>query len=369
MKLKNIPFYTRKLKRFFKYRKYKYKYKGNDHMRINIIYYEGGWILYKFAKCVYDELIAMGYEATLTQKFDSNAEINHYFVPNYADKIDDATTFMITHVDTMRKVEQIREQTRKGGTGICMSLDTRNKLISNGIAANKLCYINPAQDGQIKPRKVALGFTHRVYDDCRKRESIILDVCKEISPEIFRFVIMGAGWENIISEMIKMGFETEYYPEFDKTKYNKIMTEIDYYCYFGFDEGSMGYLDAVAAGVGTIVTPQGYHLDTECPITYPVTTIDAILDALHEIENKKKKSIRFAETWTWKNYTLKHLEVWKYIIGAEDLKSILSTRGWYTDGIYSLMINDLESYKTLNEKINQVREMEKKSSGVMLRDK
>jgi len=351
--IKYIPQGLRKLERYFKYKKYKYRLKGDGSMKINIIYYESGWILYKFAKCVYDELSQIGIEVTLSQKFNSNANINHYFVPNYTDKVDDLTTFMITHVDTSRKVAQIKEQTDKGGIGICMSRDTKNMLIANGIKANKLCYINPAQDGQIKPRKIILGFTHRVYGDNRKRERMLLDICKEINPDFFRFIIMGNGWEDIVSEMSSMGFEIEYYPEFDKKKYNELMMQLDYYCYFGFDEGSMGYLDAVAAGVGTIVTPQGYHLDTEYGITYPVSTIDEIIDALHEIENKKKMSLKFLKTWTWKNYALKHLEIWKYMLGAENLTSILSTRGWYKDGIYSLLLNDLDSCKSLKEKIVQ----------------
>lgn len=358
--IKRIPFLWRKFKRYLKYNKYKYKVKDINNMKINIIYYEAGWILYKFAQCVYDELKAIGLDVTMSKKFDPSADINHYFVPNYADLVDESTTFMITHVDTARKVAQIKEQTEKGGIGICMSLDTRNRLIANGVKANKLCYINPAQDGQIKPKKVALGFTHRVYDDSRKRESMLIDICKQINPDIFRFVIMGAGWENIIAQMKDLGFETEYYPEFDKQKYNELMVNLDYYCYFGFDEGSMGYLDAVAAGIGTIVTPQGYHLDTECEITYPVSTIDEIVDALHDIENRKKKNFRFIETWTWKNYAMKHLEIWKYMLGAEDLKSILSTRGWYTDGIYSLLINDLDESKSLKEKIGQAFKSEDK---------
>jgi len=351
--IKRIPFLWRKLKRYIKYKKYKYQAKDIGNMKINIIYYEAGWILYKFAKCVYDELKALGLDVSLSQKFDTKADINHYFVPNYADLVDEKTTFMITHVDTARKIAQIKEQTEKGGIGVCMSLDTRNKLIANGVKSNKLCYIHPAQDGQIKPRKVSLGFTHRVYDDSRKRESMLVDICKQINPEIFRFVIMGSGWEEIIFELQAMGFETEYYSDFDKEKYNELMVNLDYYCYFGFDEGSMGYLDAVAAGIGTIVTPQGYHLDTECEITYPVSTIDEIVDALHDIEGKRAKNLRFIETWTWKNYALKHLEIWKYMLGAGDLKDILSTRGWYTDGIYSLMINDLDASKTIKEKIGE----------------
>lgn len=322
-------------------------------MKINIISpdQKDGWILYKFGKSVLDELIEMGIDAKLSNRFDYDADINHYFTPNVSETADKHTTFMITHVDTMLKVDQIKKATSKGAIGICMSRETRDRLISNGIPANRICYINPAQDGQIKPKKVSLCFTHRVYNDSRKRESMLLDICKEINPSIFRFVIMGSGWDSIIEKMHQMGFETEYYSQFDKTKYNEIMVNSDYYCYFGFDEGSMGYLDAVAAGIGTIVTPQGYHLDTECDITYPVSTIDEIVDALHDIEEKKRKNLRFIDTWTWKNYTAKHIEIWKYMLGTEELKDILSTRGWYIDGIYSLLIDDLNKYKPVAEEV------------------
>ena len=120
----------------------------------------------------------------------------------------------------------------------------------------------------------------------------------------------------------------------------------------------MGFLDAVAAGVGTIVTPQGYHLDTEFEITYPVRTIDEIVSALHEIQKKKEASIRFSKLWTWKNYALKHLEIWKYMLGVDDLKNILSTRGWYSDGIYSLLLNDLDEFVPLAEKIRKGKRKE-----------
>ena len=352
--LRKIPTLWIKFKYYIKYKKYNYKVRKNNHMKINIIYNEAGWIIHKFADSMCRELKDLGYDASVSEKYDRSADINHYFDPNNASTVNDHTTFMITHVDTARKVQAIKDQTEKGGIGICMSLETRNRLIANGVQANKVCYINPAQDGQIRPKKVSLGFTHRVYRDYRKRESMLIDVCKQVSPEVFRFVIMGSGWEDIINQMNGLGFEVEYYPEFDKEKYNELMVNLDYYCYFGFDEGSMGYLDAVAAGIGTIVTPQGYHLDTECPITYPVSTIDEIVDALHDIENKKKKNLRFIETWTWRNYALKHLEIWKYMIGADDLGNILNSRGWYTDGIYSLLINNLSEPRSISEKIKEV---------------
>ena len=333
--------------------KYKYRYRGDYNMKVNIISPDAkdGWIIYKFGKSVYDELIKMNIDAKLSKQFDPSCDINHFFTPNATEYADRGTTFMITHVDTAWKVEQIRKATKKGAVGICMSRETRDRLIASGIPANRICYINPAQDGQIKPRKITLGFTYRVHSDNRKRDSMVVDICKRINPDFFKFVIMGADWEDIISQIKELGFEVDYYPGFDKQKYNELMVNLDYYCYFGFDEGSMGYLDAVAAGIGTIVTPQGYHLDTECEITYPVTTIDEIVDALEDIENKRKKNLRFIETWTWSNYAAKHLEIWKYMLGTDKLENLLSSRGWYTDGIYSLLIDDLSYHTPIAEEI------------------
>ena len=60
------------------------------------------------------------------------------------------------------------------------------------------------------------------------------------------------------------------------------------YLFWGFDEGSMGFLDALSAGVETIVTPQGYHLDIPNGITYPCRIISDFEHVLIDIQNKRK---------------------------------------------------------------------------------
>ncbi len=324
----------------YEFGRYKYlkKRSKNKGMKVNIIYNEAGWIIHKFALSVCDELTKMGIEATVSEKYDASADINHYFFPNHAPVANPQVTFMVTHVDSAEKLSLIQNQTDKGAIGVCMSRETRDRLISSGVRPDRLCYINPAQDGMLKPRKVKLGFTNRVYNDSRKREEMILDVCKKIDSDIFEFDIMGTGWESIVSELKTMGFDINYFPEFDKAKYNELIKNLDYYCYFGFDEGSMGFLDALAAGIDTIVTPQGYHLDEGIDITYPVRTIDDITNVLLEIQKKKYKAIEFAQKSTWANYTKKHLEIWKYMLNHNDAGEILKTRGWYVDGIYSLLL-------------------------------
>ncbi len=354
-----VPFLWNQLWRFIKEKKYRYKVKEISQLKINIISPTNGWIITKFGESVYAELKRQGYDVTIQDTFDESADINHYFLPNnigYSrySKVDEHTTFMVTHIDTALKLNQIKELTSKGAIGICMSKETLNRMISNGVKAERICYINPAQDGEISPKKIVLGFTNRIYNDCRKRDDIILDVCKEIDPEVFCFKIMGAGWDSIVYNMKSMGFDVKYYPDFDKKIYNELIPSLDYYCYFGFDEGSMGFLDAMAAGIGTIITPQGYHLDTEVDITYPVETFADIVDALKKIERKRRKYIDFAKTWTWETYTNKHIEIWKYMLGCERLEVLLRNRGVYKDGIFSLLLEDLAYYEPFEEKVKKV---------------
>ena len=318
-------------------------------MRINIITDKDGWILNKFATSVQSQLEKMGYEVAISYEFKGGYDINHYFTPGSIgwdcfSKVDDRTTFMITHVDSQLKIDKIVELTNKGAIGICMSKETRDKMLVYGVKPNRICYINPAQDGLLYPKKTVLGLTHRAYTDARKRNDIIVDVCKQINNKYFKIVIMGLGWEKIVEQLNDLGFEVDYYPDFDKEKYNDLIMHMDYYCYFGTDEGSMGYLDAVAAGIGTIVTPQGYHLDTNCPITFPVNTVDDIVSALKTIEKEKDEHFKFVQSWTWENYAKKHVEIWKYMTGTDTLENILCNRSNYLDGIFSLMIND-DKYK------------------------
>lgn len=347
--------------RFVSEKKYRYRLKERGTMKVNIISpgEDQGWIIYKFGKSVYDELKKMGIEVYLNDHYNSNADINHYFMPNnigYSgySKVDSRTTFMITHVDTLLKLNQIKECTAKGAIGICMSLETRNTLIASGVPRDKICYIHPAQDGVIQPRKIALGFTYKVHDDNRKRDDMLIDICKEIDARMFKFVIMGEGWTDIVKEVRSLGFEVNYYDTFDKEQYNKLMPRLDYYCYFGFDEGSMGYLDAVAAGIGTIVTPQGYHLDTKYPITHPVRTLEDILAVLHNIEAAKRPCFDFISNWTWENYAKKHIEIWQYMLCIKPLSELLKNRGCYEDGIFSLLLRDLENDSSLLEKVKKV---------------
>lgn len=321
---------------------YTYK-KGNDDSKIsvNIVCREEAWIFKKFAEKMREYLINRNIDVRISSNTRDDVDINHH-IPYVAYKPYKNDTLMITHVDNMKKVLLLKKQLEVAKLGICMSKDTLNTLVSYGIPRDKLCYVNPAQDGVIRPKKYLIGITHKCHDqeDVRKRADALVDVLKGIDPNYFRFFIMGMGWERVVEKISDMGFEVNYFPEFLYDRYCEQMQEIDYFLYMGFDEGTMGYLDALAAGAGTIVTPQGYHLDVECKIDYPCSNVEQFHKAFLDLEEKRKRKVCSVEKWTWDNYAQKHLEIWEYILNRKSIQELFRNQLLYEDGIFSIMTLD-----------------------------
>lgn len=330
-------------------------------LKVRIYDIDAGWILGKFSKRLCEELVKMDIDAAIVKKYDPTADINHYPLYTFVDYYNlrrPHDTFMITHVDSLSKVDLLKSRLKRYGMGICMSKYTMEYLTSVGVPREKLCYINPAHDHVIKPRKYVIGLTYRTYQDCRKRDAFLVDIAKNIDSDYFRFVIMGAGWDKIVDEMRSLGFEVEYYNEFNYDCYVQLVPTFDFFLYFGNDEGNMGYLDALAAGVETIVTPQGFHLDAKGGLTYPCESLKDYVKTFDEVANRKKKLVESVQDWTWESFAKKHLEIWNYLLGRESLSDTFKNRGLYSDGIFSVLpreigegtmyANDIENRKVVN---------------------
>ncbi len=290
-------------------------------MRIRIVSYEDvdTWILGKFAIKLCEILNAQGAKADIDNTPDISADINHHIIYSYYDgEKSSIDTVMITHIDARWKLQKVKNQLVTSEMGICMSSDTLNKLVAWGVPRHKLCYINPAQDGIIKPRKIILGITSKVQSSGCKRESMVAQLADRISPDIFKFKIMGSGWDAIVGILRSKGIEVDYYNCFDYKEYCELMPNLDYYLYPGWDEGSMGFLDAVAAGIPTIVTPQGYHLDIPGGITHPFKSTNELVEILDGIAKKRKRFAGAVSGWTWNEYARKHLLLWKYLLNNKN---------------------------------------------------
>ena len=304
-------------------------------MRVRIACYEDPheWIIGKFALNLQKELSSLSVEADIARTPDPSAEINHHLIyVNYNGKRNSIDTLMITHVDSFPKFNALKSQLESAALGICMSTETMHKLVSGGISPNKLCYVNPAHDGVLQPRKTIIGIASRTYEDGRKQQNTLSEATKQISPNSFAFKIMGKGWKAIVAEMVARGFEVDYYEQFDLAAYMKIVPSFDYYLYYPLDEGSMGFLDALTAGVKTIVSRQGFHLDAKGGITYPIDgSARDIVGVLRRIEEEKRRLVQSVAEWTWKNYARKHLELWEYLLGRRKIENTT-----FKDGLGSL---------------------------------
>lgn len=309
-------------------------------MKVRIVCYEDvhQWILGKFALKMRDNLVQMGIDACIVKTPDKNADINHHIVYyNFSGIRSSIDSLMITHIDDISKKNLLRKIIDQASIGICMSNQTMVKLSNLGIPRDKLCFINPAHDGLIKPRKLIIGITCRVQPDGRKREFFLDKLAKDISPSLFSFRIMGDGWDQQVHTLKSKGFEVEYTDNFNLEQYNRLIPSLDYYLYMGHDEGQMGFIDALAAGVETIVTPQGYHLDAFGGITYPFDSYDELLSVFRTIAENKNKLINSVSTWNWLDYTRKHVQVWEYLLGNNLPlnKPDIVNNNW-NDGIYSI---------------------------------
>jgi hypothetical protein len=308
-------------------------------MRVHIVCYEDvkSWILGKFAVKLNEELNKMGISCDIGKTPDMSADINHHIIYTfYKGEKSTCDTLMITHVDRLNKFGMLKRQFVQAAMGICLSKDTMERLFISGLPREKLCYINPAHDGIIKPRPVVVGITSKMYEDGRKLENLLVELCDKINPEEFVFKIMGAGWERIIDGLRSKGFKIEYYDAFDYGKYAELIQSLDYYLYFSHDEGSMGFIDALAAGVRTIVTPQGYHLDADGGIAYPISGLNELYEAFEKIAGEKRKLTASVKNWTWANYALKHTQVWEYLLNKPKYNYLMERRAAGNDGIASV---------------------------------
>jgi hypothetical protein len=302
-------------------------------MKVHIVCYEdvNEWILGKFALKMHENLQKLGIESSISKHVDATADINHHIIYNgYDGKKSSIDTLMVTHIDNINKLEQMKWHLQVAAIGICMSKETTLYLAQMGVNKNRLCYINPAHDGVMPIKKIVIGWSCRVYEDGRKCESFIDKLAEKLNPTYFCFRVMGSGWEPQINDLRQHNFEVDYINHFDYDEYVKMIPTLDYYLYMGMDEGQMGWIDALAAGVKTIVTAQGYHLDAPYGITHPFTTYEELEKILLDIQTEKANLVNAVATWNWVDYTKKHIEIWEYLLGKQNIKNS------YTDGINSL---------------------------------
>lgn len=296
-----------------------------DPIRVHVVCYEdtNSWILGKIATKLCEHLGSIGMGVSLSKEPNPHADINHHIIYwGYRDQKRTPETVMVTHIDNRRELGKVRQQLVDLGVemGVCMSLETVERLAHFGIPREQLSFVSPAHDGNITPKQLRIGITTRVYKDGCKREYLVENLAGRLSPEHFKLIIMGSGWERIVETLKASGLEVDYFSDFDYENYQKLIPSFDYFLYTGMDEGSMGFVDAIAAAVPTIATPQGFHLDIPDGITHPFREFEELIRIFEGIERERvKKAARVAD-WTWSQYAYRHALIWRYLLDREQGK-------------------------------------------------
>lgn len=279
------------------------------------------WIIEKMAARIAEHAPNTGFEITIGETEDAGADINHWMSYAFANVPHNTpATMLITHLDDPYKIALVKGELASGvGVGIALSSHTCDMLVAAGVPKEALAFAVPGHDFAASPRRIVIGLTTRLYPDGRKREAMLVDLARTMRLDKFRFEIFGSGWEDVIQQLETAGAEVDWWPGTDdfRSDYVEMMARIpafDYYLYLGRDEGSLGTLDALAAGVRTIVTPQGFHVDLPGGITHAVWSQDDLEKIFREIAAEVDRRAAAVADLTWRAYADTHTTVWRAIL-------------------------------------------------------
>ncbi|WP_033072925.1 hypothetical protein [Sphingopyxis sp. MWB1] len=279
------------------------------------------WIIEKMAARIAEYAPAFGFEVSVGDAEDSHADVNHWMSYAFANVPHNTpATMLITHLDDPYKVGLVKRELTSGvDVGIALSSHTCDMLVAAGVSEASLAFAVPGHDFAAEPRRIVIGLTTRLYADGRKRESMLVDMARSMRLDRFRFEIFGLGWEEVIPLLEAAGAEVDYWPGTSdfRADYVEMMARVpafDYYLYLGRDEGSLGTLDALAAGVKTIITPQGFHVDLPCGITHAIWSQEELEAVFRDLAAEVDCRAGAVKDLTWQAYAEAHTIIWHAII-------------------------------------------------------
>jgi hypothetical protein len=294
------------------------------------------WIIGKMCARLADALLRAGVSATIAGQPDDDADINHWMSHSIVlQRAGRKSSVFITHVDDPYKTSHIATVLRdRADVGLCMSRDMMRALIGRGIPAERLWYVLPAFDPPEEPRRIRISIATRLYDDGRKREALLLKLAKECDLSPFHFEIAGLGWDEVVPRLEQGGASVRWRAGSDdyQSDHRDIIASMrgcDFYLYLGMDEGSLGTLDALALGLKTIVTPQGFHLDIPGGISEPVVSYEDVQAVFDRLAKERNARIASVSGWSWDQYARDHVLVWEALLRGQ-LPSSIEGEGRYT---------------------------------------
>jgi hypothetical protein len=279
-----------------------------------------GWVLRKIGLELVSNLKQLGIQAEYVTSPNPESDINHFLHFGFAQAVPrSSTTTMITHVDDAIKAKRLRHiLTREVDGGICMSRYHMDELVKYGIPDKKLSYVLPALD------KTNVSKTHFTvqcnrYQDGRKNESFLTKLASTVDLSFSEFSFFGTGWDEIARNLELAGAQVSIFPpseDFasDYIKMKEVLEKADFYLNLGWDEGSLGSLDAFMARTNMILSAQGYHLNIPGNNTKYVSNFSEFLELIRLLAKEHIELQSSADMMTWSQYALNHVAIWQKLL-------------------------------------------------------
>ncbi len=233
-------------------------------------------------------------------------------------------TIQVTHIDSSEKLQHLKTLIEAGAIPVFMSKE-HAKQISNKISFPfKKFSILPGSDVANYGDRKRILISSNYYPDGRKNENLLINLAEENKLDCFHFTFIGKSWDKIANYLAASGAEVEIfspndpnYPSYEMQL--EILRSVDCYLYLGFDEGSLGALDAYLLGTPMIISKQGFHLEF-------ATRRNILL--FQNYEDFKKKFLTIAKripnspeenhNWSWYCYTERYKQMWDMLISEKN---------------------------------------------------
>ena len=297
-------------------------------MKVDIILHESnkGWIIEKMANRLATNLLSLGTESRILGEPSFESDITHWM--HYLNvpldlKVSSINTMTVTHVDEIDKLEKLKFLIELGVYPIFLSNEHALEISNLLKMPTKFDKALPGSDLAVF-QKIKFIINSNSYPDNRKNEDYLIRLARDLNLNKTIFIFCGKRWDKIGDNLSEAGAEVLIYskemgnyPNYESM--NQITKDSDVFIYMGFDEGSMGALDAYLLNKKLIISDQGFHKEMSGRDIF-----------LFKSYNEFKELIEIAITdhltwqneklrWGWMEYAKSHLDIWNGLISSNNL--------------------------------------------------
>ncbi len=283
-----------------------------------------GWVLEKLAKRIVDYWPEM--DAPIISSLPkSHFELTHWMhymnAPiDYLKYSRNIHTVQVTHVDSQSKLNHLEQLIKLGAIPVFMSKQHAEQVSEQLTVDFERHVILPGSDVALLSGRKRILISSNFYPDGRKNENFLINLAKETRLDHFHFTIIGKSWEGVAKFLVEAGAHVNllrpqdlHYPSY--TTQLGILKGVDCYLYLGFDEGSLGALDAYLSGIPMIISKQGFHLEFESRENIVLfENFAEFKEAFMGLTSRTQIENSELSKWSWYSFASSYEKFWNQIL-------------------------------------------------------